>query len=115
MDVGIILIRPIDDICWKQLEDPQFSIRGFSAMDVWYSNVKPFCGEPKRQSIHQALVTTLPRIINSMALTLSPRHDLFLHFWKDHTNPGGIIQIPLVDFAKQHSFEDSQAMNYRWE
>ena len=22
MDVGIILIRPIEDICWKQLADP---------------------------------------------------------------------------------------------
>ena len=84
-------------------------------MDVWYSDGKPFCSKPKRQSIHQALVNTLPRIINSMALTLSPRHDLFVHFWKGRTNPGGIIQSPLVDFAKQHSFEDSQAMNYHWE
>ena len=23
MDVGIILIRQLDDICWKQLEDPK--------------------------------------------------------------------------------------------
>lgn len=49
-----------------------------------------------------------------MTLTLT-RHDFFTQLWKDRTNPGGIIQNPLVDFAKHSSFEDSEAMNYKWE
>lgn len=37
MDVGIILIRSLDDICWKQLEDPNSS---FEVSVPWmYENV----------------------------------------------------------------------------
>ncbi len=43
------------------------------------------------------------------------RHDLFVHLRKDRTNPGGIIENPLVSFGKEVKFEDSQARNFHWE
>ena len=43
------------------------------------------------------------------------RHEIFVALWKDRTNPGGISESPLISFAKEIKFEDSQAMNYRWE
>lgn len=47
--------------------------------------------------------------------TNTARHDLFVHLWKDRTNPGGIIENPLVSFGKEVKFEDSQARNFHWE
>lgn len=43
------------------------------------------------------------------------RHDLFVHLWKDRTNHSGLNENSLVSFGKEINFEDSQAMNYRWE
>lgn len=47
--------------------------------------------------------------------TNTSRHDLFIHLWKDRTNPGGLLENPLVSFGKEVKFEDSQAMKYHWE
>ena len=47
--------------------------------------------------------------------TDTARHDLFVHLWKDRTNPGGIIENPLVFFGKEMKYEDSQARNFHWQ
>lgn len=47
--------------------------------------------------------------------TNTARHDLFVHLWKDRTNPGGIVGNPLVALGKEWRYERSRARNFRWD
>lgn len=97
MDVGIILIRQLKNICWKQLEDPSSP---FEVSVPWmYGSVMAnhFVASRKGNPF------------------VKRWHDLFVHLWKDRTNPGGMLENPLVSFGKEVKFEDSQAKNYHWE
>ena len=43
------------------------------------------------------------------------RHEIFVHLWKGKRNPGGIIEHPLIAFAKELKYDDSQARNFHWD
>ena len=43
------------------------------------------------------------------------RHDLFVHLWKDRSNPVGVLENPLIAFGKDMNYEDSQARNFHWD
>ncbi|KAK4693880.1 hypothetical protein P7C71_g3596, partial [Lecanoromycetidae sp. Uapishka_2] len=97
MDVGIILIRQLDKICWRQLEDPnppfEVSIPWMYGTTVANHFVASRKGNP----------------------FIKRWHDLFVHLWKERTNPGGIIEDPLVFFAKDITFEASESRDFHWE
>ncbi|MCJ1385012.1 hypothetical protein MMC17_008130 [Xylographa soralifera] len=97
MDVGIILIRQLSQICWGQLEDPQSP---FEVSVPWmYGRV---------MANHFVAARKGNPFIRRW-------HDIFVHLWKDRTNPGGIIMNPLVAFAQSVKFEDSQLRGFKWD
>lgn len=63
----------------------------------------------------QIVAFGFPRAHLFMGNSDTSRHDVFVHLWKDRTNPNGILDDPLVSFGKQIKFEDSQVSNYHWE
>jgi len=48
-------------------------------------------------------------------LTINRRHEIFVHLWNGKKNPGGIIEHPLIAFAKELKFDGSQARNFHWD
>ena len=97
MDVGILLIRHLDRICWNQLEDPnspfQVSVPWMYGITMANHFVACRKGDP----------------------FVKKWHDLFVHLWKDRSNHEGLINNPLIAFAKDISFEDSRASNFHWD
>jgi hypothetical protein len=97
MDVGIILFRPMDRICWAQLEDPkspfQVSVPNMYGTVMANHFVASRKGDP----------------------FIKRWHDLFIYLWKDHTNYSGMIQSPLLSFALGLDFSESQKRGYNWE
>ncbi|KAE9374131.1 hypothetical protein N431DRAFT_371537 [Stipitochalara longipes BDJ] len=97
MDVGIILFRPLDRICWAQLEDPnspfQVSVPNMYGTVMANHFVASRKGDP----------------------FIKRWHDLFIYLWKDHTNHSGMIQSPLLSFALGLDFSESQKRGYNWE
>lgn len=97
MDVGIILFRSLDTICWSQLADP---------------------ASPFQVSVPHMYGTI---IANHFAAArkgdpfIKRWHDLFLHLWKGRTNYSGMIQSPLLQFALSMDFSESQKRGYNWE
>jgi Capsular polysaccharide synthesis protein len=97
MDVGIILFRPLDRICWAQLEDPespfQLSVPNMYGTVMANHFVASRKGDP----------------------FIKRWHDLFIYFWKNHTNYTGLIKSPLLSFALGLDFSESQKRGYNWE
>lgn len=97
MDVGIILIRSLDHICWAQLEDPE---------------------NPRQVSVPCMFGTTIANhfVASRKADPFIKRwHELFVHLWKDHTSYDGLSANPLVAFATTMDFSESQKRGYNWE
>jgi hypothetical protein len=78
MDVGNVMTRHIDRICWDELEDPE--------------------------SPHQVAIMLMfgQMIVNYFVAArkgdpfIKRWHDLFLHVWGDRTNHSGILSSPLL-------------------
>jgi hypothetical protein len=43
------------------------------------------------------------------------RHELFVHFWKDHADFTGVMQSPLISFLKDFEFSKAQEKGYQWD
>ena len=97
MDVGIMLFRPLDRICWAQLSDPsspfQVSVPNMYGTVMANHFVASRKGDP----------------------FIKRWHDLFIYFWQDHTNYRGMIQDPLLSFALSLDFSESVKRGYKWE
>jgi hypothetical protein len=97
MDVGCILIRHLDRICWDQLEDPnspfQVSVPWMYGVTMANHFVAARKGDP----------------------FIKRWHDLFVHLWRNRDNHEGLIQEPLIAYAQKLSFDDSRASNYHWD
>ena len=97
MDVGIVLIRSLDRICWKQLEDPnspfQVSVPWMYGITMANHFVACRKGDP----------------------FIKRWHELFVHLWVARKNSEGLIGDPLVAFAQELSFEDSRASKFHWD
>ncbi|KAF3931987.1 hypothetical protein ABW20_dc0102741 [Dactylellina cionopaga] len=96
MDVGIILIRSLDRICWKQLEDDS----PYQVSIPWmYGSVSAnhFVASRKGDPFIKAW------------------HDLFVHLWRGRTNYQGIGLDPLVAFCQELDFSESQKRGFNWE
>ncbi|KAF3940319.1 hypothetical protein ABW19_dt0201044 [Dactylella cylindrospora] len=97
MDVGIILFRSLDRICWKQLEDPgspyQVSVPWMYGSVMANHFVASRKGDP----------------------FIKAWHDLFTHLWKGRTNYQGIGIDPLVAFCQNLDFSESVKRGFKWE
>ena len=97
MDVGIILIRDLDRICWQQLEDPDSP---YQVSTPWmYGNVMAnhFVASRKGDPF------------------VKRWHELFTYLWKDRTNYSGMVQNPLLTFALGMDFSEGYARGHKWE
>ncbi|KAK4948752.1 hypothetical protein LTR10_012757 [Elasticomyces elasticus] len=97
MDVGIILIRNLDRICWNQLADPESPYQVAAPIMYATTMANHFVASRKGEPF------------------IKHWHDLFVFLWKDRQNHEGIIGNPLVAFALQNTFQESQAADYHWE
>lgn len=97
MDVGIILIRSLDQICWTRLADFHSPYR--VCVPQMYGNViaNHFVASRKEDPF------------------IKRWHDLFVHLWKGRTTYEGIGTDPLVSFAWSLDFSESQKRGYQWE
>ncbi|KAL0932306.1 capsule polysaccharide biosynthesis protein [Colletotrichum truncatum] len=96
MDVGSILFRSIDEICWRKLEDanepyqvagPWMYQRGIANHFIASRKGDPF---------------------------IKHWHDLFMELWKDRTSANGLYEHPLMAHAKDIKLEDVEARGFSW-
>lgn len=97
MDVGIILLRSIDQICWFQLEDPKSP---YQVSVPWmYGTIMAnhFVASRKNDPF------------------IKRWHDLLVHLWKDRSSYDGIGANPLLAFVQDLDFSESQKRGFAWE
>ncbi|KAK6530931.1 hypothetical protein TWF281_007763 [Arthrobotrys megalospora] len=97
MDVGIILFRSLDSLCWDRLSDPSSP---YQVSVPWmYGSVMAnhFVASRKGDPFIKAW------------------HDLFVHLWKGRKNYQGIGLDPLVAFCQTLDFGDAQRRGFKWE
>jgi hypothetical protein len=97
MDVGIMLVRELDRIGWNQLED---SNNPRQVCIPWYYDTFP--------ANHWIAARKGDPFIKRW-------HDLFVHVWKDRTNYNGLGAHPLMAFAMNMDFSESQQKGFAWE
>ena len=97
IDVGCILIRHIDRICWNELADPNSPYQ--VAVPLMYGRTIANHFVAARKGDH----------------FIKRWHDLFSYLWRDRTNSKGLIDDPLVAFGAQHSFEEAQKADFAWD
>ncbi|KAK6337364.1 hypothetical protein TWF730_002766 [Orbilia blumenaviensis] len=97
MDVGIILFRSLDSICWDRLSDPSSPYQ--ISVPWMYGSVMAnhFVASRKSDPFIKAW------------------HDLFVHLWKGRKNHQGIGLDPLVAFCQTLDFGDAERRGFKWE
>ncbi|KAF4782639.1 capsule polysaccharide biosynthesis protein [Colletotrichum scovillei] len=96
VDVGTILVRSIDDLCWKKLEDPNSP---YQVSAPWmYSNVVANHFIASRKS----------------DMFIKHWHDVFMEIWKGRNSSDGIFENPLVSFAQDMNADAVEARNFKW-
>ncbi|KAJ0413896.1 hypothetical protein BJY00DRAFT_319325 [Aspergillus carlsbadensis] len=97
MDVGIMLIRSLDRICWSALEDPAtpYTISTPEMFDTYIAN-------------HLVAARKGDAFIKRW-------HELFVHVWKDRTSYEGLCENPLFAFMHDERFADSVDRGFTWE
>ncbi|KIA75900.1 hypothetical protein HK57_00305 [Aspergillus ustus] len=89
MDVGIILIRSLDRVCWSQLADP----------DSPYTISVPWVCE---RTMGNHFVAS-----RKGDLFIKHWHELFVHVWQDRTSHEGMCQNPLFAFMSNRTAESA--------
>lgn len=96
MDVGNILFRSLDTVCWSQLADPHSP---FTVCTPWmYAQMT---------SNHFVAARKHDPFIQKW-------HELFIHFWKDKTDYQHIITSPLISFVKDFDLTEARARGFNW-
>jgi hypothetical protein len=97
LDVGCLLIRTMERICWNQLADPsspfQVCIPWMYSTTIANSFTAARKGDPFIESWH----------------------NLFIKLWEGHVNHKGIIANPLLAFAASLDFDESRAAKFHWD
>jgi hypothetical protein len=97
LDVGAILIRPMDRICWNRLADPaspfQVCIPWMYGTTIANSYTAARKGDPFIEAWHK----------------------LFVHLWQGRVNHEGIMENPLLAFAANLDFDESRASKFHWD
>ncbi|OKL63426.1 hypothetical protein UA08_01181 [Talaromyces atroroseus] len=97
MDVGIILVRSLDTICWDALADS---------------------ATPYRISVPCMYGTTLANHFVAARQHdpfIKRWHELFVHLWDNRESCDGLSSNPLVSFAKELDFSASRRRGYAWD
>jgi hypothetical protein len=97
MDVGIILFRSIDRICWSQLEDPESPYQVSVPWMYGAIMANHFVASRKNDPF------------------IKRWHDLFVYLWRDRSSYNGIGANPLLAFAQDLDFSESQKRGFAWE
>ncbi|KAJ7887512.1 hypothetical protein B0H14DRAFT_1235306 [Mycena olivaceomarginata] len=98
MDVGSILFRHMDRICWNEIEDPNSPIQVAVPLMYGQTIANHFVAARKGDPF------------------IKRWHDLFIHLWKNRTNYQGLLDNPLLAFGAEHlSFDQSRASNFTWD
>ncbi|KAI8268529.1 putative glycosyl transferase FCK3 [Colletotrichum sp. SAR11_239] len=97
MDVGSILIRHIDRICWDELADPNTPYQ--IALPLIYDQVwaNHFIAARKGDPF------------------IKLWHDLIIHIWTGRKESSGMLSHPLLEFAKDETFEVVDNANLTWD
>ncbi|KAI1136537.1 glycosyltransferase [Hypoxylon sp. FL0543] len=92
MDVGLLLFRNIDDICWAELQDPKspFEICAFALQGREYFG----------QIINSFIAARKGNIF------AKKWHSIYLHLWADRTNLIGVQQHPAIRHLGLLKYDD---------
>lgn len=96
MDVGCLLIRHIDRICWDVLADPDSPYE--IAVPVLYG-----------QTIANHFVAARKNNV-----FIEKWHQLFMHLWNGRTHQQGISDNPLLGFIKDIRYDDATDFHWDW-
>ncbi|KAF4953979.1 hypothetical protein FGADI_5575 [Fusarium gaditjirri] len=96
MDVGCLLIRHIDRICWNMLADPDSPYE--IAVPVLYD-----------QTIANHFVAARKNNV-----FIEKWHQLFMHLWNGRTHQQGISDNPLLGFIKDIRYDDATDFHWDW-
>ncbi|KAJ7261369.1 capsule polysaccharide biosynthesis protein [Mycena haematopus] len=98
MDVGSILFRDMDRICWDQIADPASPVH-IAVPLVYEQNIaNHFVAARKGDPF------------------IKRWHDLFVHLWKGRSNHQGLLNSPLLAFgADSLSVDEARASIFTWD
>lgn len=98
MDVGSILVRHLDRVCWDQLTDPESPYQ--IALPLIYDQVwaNHFIAARKGDPF------------------IKRWHDLIVHIWTGRNDSSGMLSHPLLEFAKDETFDaiDNASLTWDW-
>ncbi|KAJ7095912.1 hypothetical protein B0H15DRAFT_1019941 [Mycena belliarum] len=98
MDVGSILFRDMDRICWDEIADPDSPIH--IVVPLMY-----------KQTIANSFVAS-----RKGDPFIKRWHDLFTHLWKSNTNHKGLVDHPLMaPLLLENNLDESRASNFKWD
>ncbi|KAF2702716.1 hypothetical protein K504DRAFT_464876 [Pleomassaria siparia CBS 279.74] len=97
MDVGNLLVRHLDKICWDQLADESSPYTVCAPWVVGQHMGNHFVAARKGDAFIQKW------------------HKLFVHFWEGRNDYSGIIESPLISFVKDFDLAEMQSRGFKWE
>ncbi|KAF2794770.1 hypothetical protein K505DRAFT_241388 [Melanomma pulvis-pyrius CBS 109.77] len=97
MDVGNLLFRHLDKICWDQLADDSSPFTVSTPWMFGHHMANHFIAARKGD------------------MFIRKWHDLFMHFWKGRQDYTGIIESPLIGFVKDFNFAEAEARGFKWD
>ena len=98
MDVGIMLVRHLDDVCWKQLADPESP---FEVSVPW---------------MHHQVMANHFIASRKGSPFIWQWHKLFVHLWEGRTNCKGLENSELLaPVTKSIDFEVAAKRGFKWE
>ncbi|KAF2724192.1 hypothetical protein K431DRAFT_282048 [Polychaeton citri CBS 116435] len=97
MDVGCILLRDLDRICWNKMTEPG-SLYQIAAPSLWGQTIANYFVAARKGDPF-----------------VKRWHDLFVHVWTGHTSAQGLADDPLISSAVDIVSEDMQAAQGSWE
>ncbi|KAF9769928.1 putative glycosyl transferase fck3 [Fusarium sp. DS 682] len=116
LDVGCILLRHIDRICWDMLADPDSPYEAAVPLLYGQTIANHFIASRKKSIfIEKWLVPIADVDAEKLSVNnLSPRHQLLAHLWEGRTNVRGISDSPLLRFVKDIRYEDATDFHWDW-
>ncbi|KAH7078242.1 hypothetical protein FB567DRAFT_130842 [Paraphoma chrysanthemicola] len=97
MDVGNILFRHLDEVCWNQLADDEDPHTVSTAWMFEQYTANHFVAARKGD------------------IFIQKWHTLFVHLWKDQTDFSGVLKSPLISFMSSFKFSASEAQGFKWD
>ncbi|KAK7022314.1 capsule polysaccharide biosynthesis [Favolaschia claudopus] len=95
MDVGCILIRDMDRVCWDEIMNPESSTKIVVPLIYGQNIANYFVAARKGDPF------------------IKRWHNLFTHIWEGHTNHHGVLDNPLVSFGSNSALDDETEVDPR--